>query len=84
MTENETITQLKEAGMQMYTALTMMNALHHEVEVEDAILCAHCSALADAKVYYPCPTVEILLTDYMATESDASQPEESLEPASSE
>lgn len=81
MTEQETIDQLKAAGLQMYTALTVLNALHHEEEVTEEdktyIVCAHCSALADAFVQYPCPTVEVLL-------NDVEVPTETSEPAESE
>jgi hypothetical protein len=30
--------------------------------------CKHCSAIADAIVHYPCPTVQILLQDFQAEE----------------
>lgn len=77
MTNEETIDQLKQAGLQMFTALTVLNALHHEVEDGDAIVCAHCSALADAIVHYPCPTVQVLLNDVVIPEtSELSESEE--------
>lgn len=79
MTEQETIEQLKQAGFQMFTALTVLNALHHEVEKEGVIVCAHCSALADAIVHYPCPTVQVLLNDVVIPET--SEPSESEEPS---
>jgi hypothetical protein len=73
MTNEETIEQLKQAGFQMFTALTVLNALHHETERDDVIVCAHCSALADAIVEYPCPTVQVLLNDVTIPEDEQIQ-----------
>jgi len=36
--------------------------------------CKHCSALADAIVHYPCPTVQLLLQDF--TVEDPTEDEE--------
>ncbi len=79
MTNEETIEQLKQAGFQMFTALTVLNALHHEAERDDVVVCAHCSALADAIVEYPCPTVQVLLND--VTIPETSETAESEEPS---
>lgn len=78
MTETETIEQLKSAGFQMYTALTMISALHDEAEQEfegeQIVLCSHCSALANAIVRYPCPTIELLTSDYPEEFEATSEP----------
>lgn len=82
MSDSETIEQLKTAGLQMYTALTLLNTLHDEETVEHEgetyIVCSHCSALADGYVRYPCPTIEILA---MQVTSETSEPAESQEPS---
>ena len=62
----------------------MVYKLHAEVELEgnDAekvIACAHCSALADGIVAYPCPTVQILLTDVAEEVISSSETSESPE-----
>lgn len=83
-TRDEVFEELKKSGLALYVALTAVNSLHHEVEVADASVCAHCSALADARVTYPCPTVTVLTTDAeelinSMTTSETSEPAESEE-----
>lgn len=79
MSETTIIDQLKVAGLQMYTALTMINALHHQAGEGDESVCVHCSTLADARVYYPCPTVRVLMDEVSLNQS--SENAESQEPS---
>lgn len=75
---------LKETAMALYVGMEMLMNLHTEVELENddenVAACAHCSALADGIVAYPCPSVQILLTDVMEeVTSETSEPVESEE-----
>jgi len=85
--ETQEIETLQKTSVAMYLALDSLYKLHAEVELEgndDSVTsCAHCSALADAAVRYPCPSVHVLLTDFF-TDELSSQLGESQEPASSE
>jgi hypothetical protein len=61
---------LKLGASLMYETLNTVFLLHDAEEMEgentaEAIEgCKHCSALADAIVHYPCPTVQLLLQDF--------------------
>lgn len=61
---------LKLGASLMYETLNNVFLLHDVEEMEgentaEAIEgCKHCSALADAIVHYPCPTVQLLLQDF--------------------
>ena len=73
---NETeFEELKRSSLAMYLGLDSLYRLHAEVELEGSQACAHCSALADGIVAYPCPSVQILLTDFF----DAIDSSESVE-----
>lgn len=65
---------LQQASIALYLALNTLYQLHLEVELEgnDGQLsaCAHCSQLADATVSYPCPSVQILLTDFVEMQEE--------------
>ena len=66
--ETQEIETLQKTSVAMYLALDSLYKLHAEVEIEgndnSVTSCAHCSALADAAVRYPCPSVHVLLTDF--------------------
>lgn len=75
---------LKETALALYVGVQMVSNLHCEVELEGndgekVEACAHCSALADGIVSYPCPTVQILLTDVVEETTSASETSESPE-----
>ncbi len=76
---------LRETALALYLGVEMLSNLHCEVELEGndgkVEACAHCSALADGIVAYPCPTVQILLTDVIEEATSASETSESLEPS---
>jgi hypothetical protein len=65
---------LKLGASLMYETLNTVFLLHDSEEMEgentaEAIEgCKHCSALADAIVHYPCPTVQLLLQDFTVEE----------------
>lgn len=63
---------LKAGATLMYQTLDAIYQLH-DVEPMDSDIsdepiegCRHCSAIAEAIVHYPCPTVQILLQDFVA------------------
>jgi hypothetical protein len=66
------LTALKTGAALMYETLNTIFLLHdmEEMEAENSSEpiegCKHCSAIADAIVHYPCPTVQILLQDFQA------------------
>ena len=69
MTEQE-IDALKAGATLMYGTLSAVLTLH-DVEPMDSDNsdeqiegCTHCSAIAEAIVHYPCPTVQLLLQDF--------------------
>lgn len=75
---------IQRTAIAMYVAMETLSKLHVETEIEGnegpVISCAHCSALADAAVVYPCPTVQILFTDFLdEANSDSSESAESEE-----
>lgn len=69
MTPEET-EALKAGATLMYQTLETVLALHDvepmdsENSAEQIEGCKHCSAIAEAIVHYPCPTVQILLQDF--------------------
>lgn len=70
---------LQETAMALYVGVSMLNDLHAEVELEGnegekVAACAHCSALADGIVAYPCPSIQILLTDVAGGLDATSEP----------
>ena len=89
MTETE-IEELQRSSLAMYLGLDSLYKLHAEVELEgddkQVAACAHCSALANGIVAYPCPSVQILLVDFVNVVDEAisetSEPAESEEPSS--
>lgn len=70
--DQQEIETLQKTSVGMYLALNSLYELHAEVELEGnegpVAACAHCSALADAAVAYPCPSVHVLLTDFFEEE----------------
>lgn len=66
--ETQELETLQKTSVAMYLALDSLYKLHAEVELEgndeSVTACAHCSALADGAVRYPCPSVHVLLTDF--------------------
>jgi hypothetical protein len=76
---------LRETALALYLGVEMLSNLHCEVELEGndgkVEACAHCSALADGIVAYPCPTVQILLTDVIEEATSVSETSESPEPS---
>ena len=85
MQETE-IEELKSSALSMYLGLNALYELHREVELESeesqVASCAHCSLLADGIVAYPCPSVQILLTDFQQIIAESSETAESEEPSS--
>lgn len=83
MTETE-IKELQRSSLVMYLGIDALYKLHAEVEVEGSQACAHCSAIADGIVAYPCPSIQVMLTDFdelVDEATSASEPSESLEPS---
>lgn len=83
---NETeLETLQKTSMALYLGVDALYQLHSEVEVEGndgpIAACSHCSGLADGVVAYPCPSVQILLIDFLdeTTSSETSEPAESEE-----
>ncbi len=69
------VDNLKAGAAVIFSALQQVYALHEisEAVAEDETkheVCGHCSALAEAVVAYPCPTVKILLDDFVVEEVD--------------
>lgn len=89
MTETE-IEELQRSSLAMYLGLDALFKLHAEVELpnedEQVQACAHCSAVADGIVAYPCPSMQIMLTDFVElieeSTSETSELAESEEPSS--
>jgi hypothetical protein len=75
MTEQET-EALKIGAALMYEALEAVSLLHDAEPMDSDISdepidgCKHCSAIADAIVHFPCPTMQILLQDYEPEEEE--------------
>lgn len=69
--------EVRRASTAMYLALEAVNQLHNETELEGKEVCAHCSAIADGLVAYPCATIQVLFTDFF----EATEP---FEPSESE
>jgi hypothetical protein len=68
--DEKQIDALKAGATLMYETLSAVLTLH-DVEPMDSENsdeqiegCRHCSAIAEAIVHYPCPTVQILLQDF--------------------
>lgn len=73
---NETeINALKEGAAVLYKTVTNVYSLHAEValEGEEGTVqgCEHCSDISEAIVHYPCPTVRVLLSDFVVEENPA-------------
>ena len=72
--EQKEIDALKAGATIMYETLNTIFLLHDMEEMEGENTaepiegCKHCSAIADAIVHYPCPTVQVLLQDFKAEE----------------
>jgi hypothetical protein len=75
MTETE-IQELQRSALVMYLGIDALYKLHAEVEVEGSDACAHCSAIADGIVAYPCPSVQVLLTDFEELVDEAEEAQE--------
>lgn len=75
-TELEAIRALQESAQIMYVTINGVFELHEAGDKDDLVVCNYCSALAKEDVYYPCPTVAILLADMTI---DFSEPAESEE-----
>lgn len=62
------IEALKKGAAVLYQTLQNVALLHEskEIEGEDGNVdgCEHCSALAEAIVHYPCPTMRLVLNDF--------------------
>ena len=74
--ETNEIEALKAGATLMYQTLDAIYQLH-DVEAMDSEIsnepiegCKHCSAIADAIVHYPCPTVQILLQDFQVADEE--------------
>jgi hypothetical protein len=64
----ETNPSIEHSARIMFATLNNVYQLHEivELEAEDETKldgCGHCSAIAEAIVHYPCPTVRVLLED---------------------
>jgi hypothetical protein len=83
--EETTIKELQDSALAMYLGLNALYELHSEVELdsesEKVASCLHCSALADGIVAYPCPSVQVLLTDFQEIIDQSFEPAESEEPS---
>lgn len=72
--EQQQIEALKLGSALMYQALEAVSLLHDAEPMDSDISdepiegCKHCSAIAEAIVHYPCPTMQILLQDYETEE----------------
>lgn len=79
------IKELQDSALAMYLGLDALYTLHSEIELpnedERVAACIHCSALADGIVAYPCPSVQVLLTDFQEVIDQSSEPAESEEPS---
>jgi hypothetical protein len=77
----ETNPNLEHTARIMFATLNRVYQLHEmvELEAEDETKldgCNHCSAIAEAIVHYPCPTVQVLLEDMVVeTTEPAKNPE---------
>jgi hypothetical protein len=88
MTETQ-IQELQRSSLAMFLGLSALYELHAEIQMDandgPELACEHCSQLAGAVVVYPCPSIQILLTDFpdMVDEatSELSEPAESAEPS---
>lgn len=75
----ETNPNLEHSARIMFATLNNVYQLHAltELEAENGDMvsgCVHCSAIAEAIVHYPCPTVQLLLADMVVeapTEEEA-------------
>lgn len=67
------IESVKAGAAILYQALQNVTLLHDATELEgdDGTMidgCEHCSALAEAIVHYPCPTMRLVLNDFQVEE----------------
>jgi hypothetical protein len=75
----ELLTRVKMGSAILYSVLQQVYQLHDmaefaENEEEQQPICDHCSSLSGEVIFYPCPTVQILLTEFV---SQPVQPSES-------
>jgi hypothetical protein len=75
--ETKELETLQKTSVAMYLALDSLYQLHAEVELEGndetVKACAHCSAIANGVVNYPCPSVHVLLTDFFTEDGEESE-----------
>lgn len=66
--EQQEIDALKKGAAVLYQTANNIATLHAStmLEGEDGEIegCEHCSAIAEAIVHYPCPTMRLLLNDF--------------------
>jgi hypothetical protein len=80
----ELMSRLKLGSAILFGVLQQIYRLHEVVEfeedeLEDEPICEHCSSLSGRVIFYPCPTVQILLTEFSPVDrpsADQSEPDE--------
>ena len=76
MSETSELEAVKAGAAVLYTVVNGIYLLHEQTTLEptegaEAIAaCGHCSEIADGIVHYPCPTVQILLNDFVEESRD--------------
>lgn len=71
--QNNDIDALKKGAAVLYQTLQNVALLHDATEIENDSGemiegCEHCSAIAEAIVHYPCPTMRLVLNDFEVEE----------------
>lgn len=69
----EIVDQLRAGSYLMFQTLQMIAGLHDVVELEDADgaindACEHCSEINGGIVVFPCPTIQVLMNDFVVGE----------------
>jgi hypothetical protein len=80
----ELMGRLKMGSAILFGVLQQVYKLHEMVEFdeneeEQQPICDHCSSLSGEVILYPCPTVQILLTEFSPVDqpsADQSEPDE--------
>ena len=74
----ELMSRLKLGSAILFGVLQQIYRLHEVVEfeedeLEDEPICEHCSSLSGRVIFYPCPTVQILLTEFSPVDQPSAE-----------
>jgi hypothetical protein len=73
------VDQLRTGSYLMFQTLQMIAGLHDVTELEDSDgvvndACEHCSEINGGIVVFPCPTIQVLMSDFVIEDAAAEEP----------